>query len=214
MNQEVQEVQHVEDDYLVPSAYEGQGVADADGIVRFTHDNGKHYFTVEAEDSSVLFRSEGYASVASRDNGAESFLKNKDNAKRYAVEETHGFFYVVVKAGNNQEIARSFPLEERVAAESYIPKTSGEEVEAVVETPSVIAAPEAAIVEETPAPVVEAVVETPAPVVEAVVETPAPVVEAVVETPAVVVEPAILVAAPTPAPAPVVEPVEIGRAHV
>ena len=109
MNQEVQEVQHVEDDYLVPSAYEGQGVADANGIVRFTHENGKHYFTVEADDSSVLFRSEGYASVASRDNGSESFLKNKDNAKRYAIEETHGFFYVILKAGNNQEIARSCP---------------------------------------------------------------------------------------------------------
>jgi small subunit ribosomal protein S1 len=125
------EIMHVEDDYLVPSDYEGRGEADDKNIVRFTHENGKHYFAVLNTEGGLAFRSEGYSSEASRDNGAESFLKNSTNPARYATEEKRGFTYVLIKAGNGQEIARSLPLQSADAIASLIPTAA-----AATEAPS------------------------------------------------------------------------------
>jgi hypothetical protein len=74
-------VEQIADDYLVPSDYANRGVADANGIVRFTHENEKNYFAVVNADGTVKFRSEGYSSASARDSGAESFLKNAANSK-------------------------------------------------------------------------------------------------------------------------------------
>lgn len=130
-----QAIEHIEDDYLVPSDYANQGKADENGIVSFSHENGKHYFAVVNTEGDVLFRSEGYSSTSARDNGAASFVKNSSNPARYATEEVRNFFFVVVKAGNGQEIARSLPLHSQEEASKLIPTA-----EVAVEEPAAVAA--------------------------------------------------------------------------
>jgi small subunit ribosomal protein S1 len=144
-------VEHIADDYLVPSDYANRGVADANSIVRFSHNNGKHYFSVMNSNGTVKFRSEGYSSTTARDNGAESFVKNSGNSARFSVEEVRGLLFVVVKAGNHQEIARSLPLHTQAEADALIPAAA---VEAVVET----VAPEAIVAAAPAARAIAAVV--------------------------------------------------------
>ncbi len=147
-------IEHVSDDYLVPGDYANQGTADENNLVRFTHENGKHYFAVVNTEGAVQFRSEGYNSVSSRDNGAESFLKNSINPARFATEEVHNLFYVIVKAGNGQEIARSLPLHTQEEAIALIPTAIEVTPEVNIEAPASPDAPEVttkAIVEEVEA---------------------------------------------------------------
>ena len=139
-------IEHLQDDYLVSGDYANQGTADENNIVRFTHENGKHYFAVVNTEGDVQFRSEGYSSVSSRDNGAESFLKNATNSKRFSTEEVRNLIYVIVKAGNGQEIARSLPLHTQEEATALIPTADEKEAEAVVEAP--VEAPVEAVVAE------------------------------------------------------------------
>ena len=106
----------------------------------FTHDNGKHYFAVVNTEGGVQFRSEGYSSVSSRDNGAASFLKNAANPARFSTEENRNLFYVVVKAGNGQEIARSLPLHTQEEAAQLVPAAVAAEEAAVVEAPAPVVA--------------------------------------------------------------------------
>ena len=136
-------VEHVEDDYLVPGDYANRGEADANNIVRFTHENEKHYFAVVNTEGAVQFRSEGYSSTASRDNGAESFLKNAENPARFSVEEVRNFFFVVVKAGNHQEIGRSLPLHTEAEALALMPKSA--ESAATTESATPVEATESAM---------------------------------------------------------------------
>ena len=139
-------IEHLQDDYLVSGDYANQGTADENNIVRFTHENGKHYFAVVNTEGDVQFRSEGYSSVSSRDNGAESFLKNATNSKRFSTEEVRNLIYVIVKAGNGQEIARSLPLHTQEEATALMPTADEKEAEAVVEAP--VEAPVEAVVAE------------------------------------------------------------------
>ena len=104
-----------QDEYLPTPAYaahSGQTVEGDKDFITFEQD-GKHYFAWMV-DGDVYMRSQGYTSEAGRDNGIESVKKNRDNEERYANLEDGGEEYVILKAGNNQEIARSAELKGRV----------------------------------------------------------------------------------------------------
>jgi outer membrane protein OmpA-like peptidoglycan-associated protein/uncharacterized protein YegP (UPF0339 family) len=102
-----------EDDYMICREYEEKysaSAADADGFVSFQHENtGKFYFAWYDKNGQVKLRSEGYPTAAARDNGLASVKKNKDTEERWSVEEKRGLHYLVLKAGNHQEIGRSCP---------------------------------------------------------------------------------------------------------
>ena len=88
----------------------------------FTHDsNGLHYFSWLDHNGDVLMRSEGYTQIASRDNGLQSVVHNRDLEERYSILEKLGHFFVILKAGNHQEIARSCPYATREAAMALFP---------------------------------------------------------------------------------------------
>ena len=96
-----------EDDYLACHFYENHpSVNPEDGMVKFTHENGKNYFAWYDKNNQLLMRSEGYPTTAARDNGYASVLKNRDLEERYAIEEKMGYYFAYLKAGNHQEIAR------------------------------------------------------------------------------------------------------------
>jgi outer membrane protein OmpA-like peptidoglycan-associated protein/uncharacterized protein YegP (UPF0339 family) len=172
----------VDDDYMICREYAGHAGVDGNALVKFTHGNGKHYFAwYDDIDGHVLMRSEGYPTTAARDNGMASVLKNRDDESKYSTTERMGRYFVMLKAGNHQEIARSCPFESEHAAlglyptqrlrAAYVRKSETEEN---VETPAV----------EVSEPIVEV------PTVEAstpsVVETIAPI--ATVVTTAAVIE--------------------------
>jgi outer membrane protein OmpA-like peptidoglycan-associated protein/uncharacterized protein YegP (UPF0339 family) len=115
----------IDDDYLACKAYSGHPVLASDHhYTTFTNpETGLHYFAwVSQHDSNhVYMRSEGYTTTAARDNGMESVNKNKHMDERYSVSEMHHKFFVVLKAGNHQEIARSCAYDTREAAMAFFP---------------------------------------------------------------------------------------------
>jgi outer membrane protein OmpA-like peptidoglycan-associated protein/uncharacterized protein YegP (UPF0339 family) len=119
----VSEPERAEDDYLVCGEYRGhKGVGtEYSGLVKFTHRNGQHYFAWYDDNGDVLMRSEGYPTTAARDNGMASVAKNREVEERYTIEKVRNFYFVVLKAGNHQEIARSCPCETEEAARKFFP---------------------------------------------------------------------------------------------
>jgi outer membrane protein OmpA-like peptidoglycan-associated protein len=119
----VSDADRQEDNYLVCREYRGHtGIkTEHAGLAKFTHKNGQHYFVWYDDKGEVLMRSEGYATTTARDNGMASVAKNRDNQERYSIEQAHGVYFVVLKAGNRQEIARSCPLESEASARALFP---------------------------------------------------------------------------------------------
>ncbi len=116
----------IDDDYLACKEYEGHPDVDATGLVKFTHDNGRHYFAWYNDNGTLILRSEGYNSAAARDNGMASVIKNRDLEERYSVMEKLGRYFVILKAGNHQEIARSCPYDSESAALAIFPNARAE----------------------------------------------------------------------------------------
>lgn len=104
------------DGYLSCEAYEGHNVSPVNGFTTFTDANGENYFSMIGLDGSVILRSEGYPTFAARDNGLASVQKNREIKERYKIIEDDGKWYVTLKAGNHQEIARSCPFDTEDAA--------------------------------------------------------------------------------------------------
>lgn len=104
---------NVDDDYLVCSDYEervGERCIENEGFICFQHPStSKFYFAWVSTDNQIILRSEGYPTEAARDKGLQSVINNRDNKDRYKVEENRGLFYLILRAGNNQEIGRSCP---------------------------------------------------------------------------------------------------------
>ena len=94
---------HQQDEYLDCDGYTGP----ADGFHRF-QENGEFYFGY-SRNGRVLLRSQGYVNAAGRDNGIESVRKNGQLDERWSFTHDDNGHYWVLKAGNNQEIARSCP---------------------------------------------------------------------------------------------------------
>ena len=116
------EADRLVDDYLPCEAYAGHSDSPAEGIRTFKSDtDGQYYFSMIDGDGNVSMRSEGYPTVGARDNGVASVLKNRDNKDRYAEIEEDGVHYVILKAGNGQEIARSCPAKTKMGIAGLFP---------------------------------------------------------------------------------------------
>ncbi len=93
------------DNYLNCSEY----LANENGFHRFYNEEDGEYYFSYIHDGKVYLRSEGYTTVKARDNGIESVIKNSPIEKRWKTfkDEDDGRWYYALRAGNNQEIARS-----------------------------------------------------------------------------------------------------------
>ncbi len=94
------------DDYLPCEDYS----APTDGFHKFRRDDrNDYYFSFIGDDGKVLLRSEAYTTQAARDNGIQSVIKNAPIAERWKKESALNgrYHYYALRAGNNQEIARS-----------------------------------------------------------------------------------------------------------
>lgn len=103
-----------EDEYLDCDAYKNHDETPAEGFRTFKTD-GEYYFAMLDRQGEVLLRSEGYPTVGARDNGLASVQKNREIRERYNTVEENGEHFVVLKAGNHKEIARSCPYENESA---------------------------------------------------------------------------------------------------
>lgn len=109
-----------EDDYLGLSKYEGHPASDfLKGFSTFEHD-GQSYFALLDSAGKVFMRSEGYSSEKARDNGMTSVNKNKTNPDRWTVVEQMKHFFLSLKAGNHQEIAKSGAYKTKAEAEAAL----------------------------------------------------------------------------------------------
>ncbi len=109
-----QKSEAVTDDYLACERYAGDN-----GFYSFTNEeNGEHYFAFNRPvDGKTLLRSEGYTQTASRDNGIQSVIKNAPIKERWSTDTALNgkYHFYLLKAGNNQEIARSCYYEDQTA---------------------------------------------------------------------------------------------------
>ncbi|MEM8899567.1 MAG: DUF1508 domain-containing protein [Bacteroidota bacterium] len=83
-------------------------------------EDGEHYFHYNDDGGNAMWYSEGYTAPRSRDNGIRSVIKNGVLKERYEIKEEDGQYYVVLRAGNRQEIARSRNFGSREEAEKSI----------------------------------------------------------------------------------------------
>ena len=126
-----------EDNYLHCKEYENHGNGDANGFTKWQYKQGEHYFTWLTEGGGVKMRSEGYPTTAARNNGVDSVIRNRDNKDRYAIIEKSGKQFVILKAGNHQEIARSCPKDNLAAVFALFPLLNPNLVVAAAEDVSV-----------------------------------------------------------------------------
>ncbi len=115
-----------QDEYLACSAYEGHMSSkspDSDDFIIFSEE-GEFYFAMVGE-GKVILRSEGYTTEKSRDNGIQSVLKNRDLEERYSVIEEDGSHFLILKAGNHQEIGRGCPNGDHAGAMYWHPGEIG-----------------------------------------------------------------------------------------
>ncbi len=109
-----------EDDYLGLSKYEGHPASDfLKGFSTFKHD-GQFYFALLDSAGKVFMRSEGYSSEKARDNGMTSVNKNKTLTERWTVVEQMKRFFLSLKAGNHQEIAKSGAYKTKADADAAL----------------------------------------------------------------------------------------------
>ena len=126
-----------EDNYLHCREYENHGSADANGFTKWQYKQGEHYFTWLTEGGAVKMRSEGYPTTAARNNGVDSVIRNRDNKDRYDIIEKSGKQFVILKAGNHQEIARSCPKDDLAAVYALFPLLNPNPIVAAAEDVSV-----------------------------------------------------------------------------
>ena len=148
-----------EDDYLVCGEYR-ERIADSrsdkyPNFITFQHQNGKYYFALLDDAGDLHLRSEGYPTTAARDNGIESVIKNSLIEERYSTEEKRGFQFLILKAGNHKEIARSCPYKSTDEAAGRKVGLAGLALAGLAAAAVIPAAAVAAPVAEVAVPVVE-----------------------------------------------------------
>ena len=148
-----------EDDYLVCGEYR-ERIADSrsdkyPNFITFQHQNGKYYFALLDDAGDLHLRSEGYPTTAARDNGIESVIKNSLIEERYSTEEKRGFQFLILKAGNHKEIARSCPYRSTDEAAGRKVGLAGLALAGLAAAAVIPAAAVAAPVAEVAVPVVE-----------------------------------------------------------
>jgi uncharacterized protein len=138
----------VNNDYLGYDFYQNQAKdANTEGFVTFfDKKEAKFYFAlVNPKDGKVILRSEGYPTEKAQQTGVASVTKNKLEDKQYSIIEDSKEFFIVLKAKNKAEIARSCPFTTKAAAEKGILVLLGKEVpsatKAIKEVKTTAAAP-------------------------------------------------------------------------
>ena len=125
------EPRHRTDDYLTCSEYEGhQQSATHPEVVQFEKDGNYYFGFIDKNEGEVLMRSEGYSTPEACEKGINSVIQNKSIKERFEVEEHAGHYFLILHAANNQEIARSCPLESEAAALALIGLMAGAPTEA------------------------------------------------------------------------------------
>jgi uncharacterized protein YegP (UPF0339 family)/outer membrane protein OmpA-like peptidoglycan-associated protein len=151
-----------DDDYLQGKEYEGYERNPYYPEFSTFDKDSLHYFAMLNDGGNVLLRSEGYTAIAARDKGIHSVIKNKDIEKRKKIIERFGYYFLIIKAGNHQEIARSCALQDEAAALALftpavalttIPVVISTESEVVIEEPVEVEIPESIIEIEEEIPV-------------------------------------------------------------
>jgi len=94
------------DEYLECKMYKGHPRSEEPEFSKFEHE-GEFYFAMLDKKDGVALKSEGYTSAKGRDNGIASVLKNREIDDRISIEKVGKYHFIVLKAGNSQEIARS-----------------------------------------------------------------------------------------------------------
>ncbi len=108
------------DDYLSLKHYDGHPLSNTmKGFSTFNHD-GEFYFALLDKVGKVFLRSEGYSSEKGRDNGMQSVQKNKSLKERWSISEARNHFFIVLKAGNHQEIGKSGSYKSKADAEAAL----------------------------------------------------------------------------------------------
>nr|MCU0347869.1 YegP family protein [Saprospiraceae bacterium] len=93
----------IHDDYLACERYNGEPAFHR----FFNGDDENWYFGYNDAAGKTLLRSEGYTTEKARDNGIESVTKNAPLEERWVTGNDGSEYYYALRAGNNQEIARS-----------------------------------------------------------------------------------------------------------
>jgi uncharacterized protein YegP (UPF0339 family) len=110
------------DDYLPCKSYSGFELDPKfPGFSTFKDEKtSKFYFALLDTTGTVLLRSEGYKDAKSRKNGIESVIKNLPIDGRLSLIKDKSKYFLVLKAGNNQEIARSCDYAKKADAENML----------------------------------------------------------------------------------------------
>lgn len=124
------------DDYLTCNEYSGQLRSPDDYSFTVFEKGGEYYFALVDNDGNVQLRSEGYKSSEGRLNGMRSVSKNMNDKERFKIEEHLGYYFLILTAGNRQEIARSCPLSESGAAALLAMLTGPTIVETITAVPA------------------------------------------------------------------------------
>lgn len=121
----MQESDREEDDYMLCREYTERMINTHPvykDFIAFQHETTqKFYFAWVSDDHEVILRSEGYPTSGARDKGLDSVRNNRDNEDRYKIEQRRGAWYLVLRAGNNQEIGRSCPKASESEARAWLP---------------------------------------------------------------------------------------------
>ncbi|HMX39530.1 MAG TPA: YegP family protein, partial [Saprospiraceae bacterium] len=109
------------DNYLPCEDYAGAPLSPKyPGFHAWQAEGGAYYFAAVSKRGQVQLRSEAYTTEEARDNGIESVMRNRDTEGRYKVVQEDGYWYLTLRAGNNQEIARSCAFDSEATATAAI----------------------------------------------------------------------------------------------
>jgi len=101
-------------------------------FVTKTATNGQFYFTLKADNGQVILSSEGYTTLAARQNGIESVKNNAGNDSRYErLTASNGKHYFNLKAANGQVIGNSQMYDSAAGRDSGIESVKANAIEAI-----------------------------------------------------------------------------------
>jgi uncharacterized protein YegP (UPF0339 family) len=112
----------IQDDYLPCKAYLNQPIYTKNDSFSLFSDpkTGKFYFALLGQNKSTALKSEGYTSLKASENGIKAVLKNILDKTRLSIVKNGKKYNVILKAGNNQEIARSCDFTSLALAEAHL----------------------------------------------------------------------------------------------
>jgi uncharacterized protein YegP (UPF0339 family) len=116
------------EDYLQCAAYEKQTAHPTipNFAAFFDAKSKRYFFALLSDEGKTLLKSEGYPQDKARENGIKSVLKNKVVREHYSIKTNLDQYYVSLRAGNHQEIARSCEFSTEAEAKNVIAQIFGE----------------------------------------------------------------------------------------